>query len=247
MTRQEFFDRFLYVRKCASCRRILAYEDCHTAFCPSCRMRWHMAKAQTCGECFRTAPECVCMPKEMTKAGALTLRKLTFYDAQRVSDPSNRLIYFLKQHPNRRMADFLASEWETALTEELATLGLTDRPDAVLLTGIPRGRRARMKYGFDQSELLARALAERMGLAYRGVFRRRFGGKTQKKLSAPGRTANMRRLLSLRDEQSVRGKYIFLLDDVVTTGASMAAAVSLLSKAGALGVICLCIAKGERL
>lgn len=181
------------------------------------------------------------MPKELSKAGALTLRKLFFYEASRKDEPQNRIIYFLKQHPNRRMADFLAREWRSAIEEELHTLGA--EPQSVLVTGVPRGRRARATYGFDQSELFARALARETGLCCQTVFLRRFGGKMQKKLSAKERMANIRSLLSLKDTESVRGRYVFLVDDVVTTGASMAVAVSLLREAGALGVICLCIAR----
>ncbi len=243
MTAKEFLDRFFFVRKCGGCRRILAYEDCHAAFCPTCRMRWHIAKAQTCPVCFRAAPECTCMPKELSKAGALTLRKLFFYEPSRKDEPQNRIIYFLKQHPNRRMAEFLAREWRQAIAEELHTLGVEHAPQTVLFTGVPRGRRARATYGFDQSELFACELAKEMELPYRTVFRRRFGGKVQKELSAKERMANIRSLLSLKDAESVRGRYVFLVDDVVTTGASMAVAVSLLREAGALGVICLCIAR----
>ncbi|MBE6546895.1 MAG: ComF family protein [Ruminococcaceae bacterium] len=243
MTRREFLDRFFYVRTCGGCRQILSYEDCHSAFCSACRKKWKIAKVETCPDCFRVTPECACMPKELSRAGALTLRKLIFYDPSRTREPQNRLIYFLKRHPNRRMAAFVAEEWRRAVEEELLTLGIQNASEQVLLTGVPRGRRARATYGFDQSELLGKALSDAMGIPYRRILQRRFGGAEQKTLSGKERLANVRRLLSLRKGASAEGRYVLLVDDIVTTGASMAVAVSLLQRAGAAGVICLCIAQ----
>ena len=47
---------------------------------------------------------------------------------------------------------------------------------------------------------------------------------------------------SIENIENIENKYVILFDDIVTTGASMAACAKLLKKAGAKGVICVCMA-----
>ncbi len=243
MKLQEFLDRFVHVRKCVSCRHILEYELCHHAFCPKCFLRWNMAKTESCAVCHQSALECTCMPKGLSKAGALCLRKLIFYQAKRGGEPQNKIIYFLKRNPNKRAAGFIARELSHGILHELSVLGIEDREQGAIVVNVPRGRKAKNKYGFDQAELVCRALSETIGIPYAPAVKRRIGGKEQKTLDQKKRFANIQDLFRVAEKQSVEGKCVILFDDVVTTGASMAACVKLLNKMGATGVICACIAQ----
>lgn len=236
----EFLDRYYFVRKCGGCREILEYERSHEAFCPSCALAWSVAKTGSCPECSQSAIECTCMPRGLSSAGALCLRKLFFYSAKKDREAQNRIIYLLKKNPNRRISRFIARELESMMIHELEVLGA--RESAVIVS-VPRGRRARSVWGFDQSELICRELSDISGIPYVSAIKRRFGGKEQKKLSRAKRFRNIRSLFALSSDTSIDGRYVILFDDVVTTGASMAACVSLLMSAGARGVICLCIAQ----
>ncbi len=240
---REFFDRFLIVRKCAGCGEILSYEQCHEAFCASCQLRWRVAKTENCKTCFRPAVECTCSPKGLSESGALCLRKLIFYRAERSGEAENRLIYDLKHRPSKRRADFVAEELSSAVMEELSVLGVTDPEKDVVIVSVPRGTRARIDYGFDQSELIAGSLARRLDIPYVPAIARRRGGREQKKLGRERRFRNVSHLFFLKEAETVRGKCVLLFDDVVTTGASMAACVSLLRNADVQSVICLCIAQ----
>lgn len=183
------------------------------------------------------------MPKGLSSAGALCLRKLIFYRADRGDQPQNKLIYFLKRNPNRRMAHFLADELQPAIFDELAVLGNPQERGACVLVSVPRGRSARNTYGFDQAELVCRAMSDGWKIPYVPAIRRRLGGKEQKKLDRAKRFRNIRHLFRLAKQEAVRDKCVILFDDVVTTGASMAACVDLVKKAGARSVICVCIAQ----
>jgi ComF family protein len=243
MRAAEYAKRILLVRKCVGCREILDFADFDAAFCPDCRLAFQVAKTESCPECYRAATECSCMPTLLSKSGALTLRKLFFYSAKRDNEAQNKLVYYLKHRKSKRGADFAASELLSALREELDTLGIED-PSEILCVGVPRGRGAVLSYGFDQAQEVSKALAWRLGAEYFPLVRRRFGGKEQKKLNAAQRQKNIKSLMYIKesDRARVEGRYVILFDDVVTTGASMSAAVSLLRKAGAKGVICLCLA-----
>ena len=240
---REFCDRFLVVRKCAGCGEILSYPQCHDAFCSACQLRFRVAKTENCKTCFRPAFECTCMPKGLSASGALCLRKLIFYRADRSQEAENRLIYDLKHRPSKRKADFVAKELSAAVKEELAVLGGSVYARNTVIVSVPRGIRARIDYGFDQSELIAKSLSDDLGIPYAPAIGRRRGGREQKKLSRDRRFRNVSHLFHLRDADAVRDRCVLLFDDVVTTGASMAACVTLLRNAGARSVICFCIAQ----
>ena len=224
MTLREFLDYYVYVQKCGGCGEILPDERKQTAFCSACHLRWTVAKTENCANCFRPAVECTCMPKGLSSVGALCLRKLIFYHTERGEQPQNKLIYFLKRNPNRRMARFVAEELKGAILTELEVLGKKDLASECVLVSVPRGRLARNTYGFDQAELVCRELSACVGIPFARVIRRRMGGKEQKRLSRDRRFRNIRHLFRLVDAEAVRGKCVLLFDDVVTTGASMASA-----------------------
>ena len=106
MALREYIKRIVTVRKCVSCRVILRYDDFDESFCPTCKLAWQAAKVENCPECYKAATECTCMPKQLSSAGALTLRRLFFYSPKRENEPQNKLIYFLKHHKNSRAAHF---------------------------------------------------------------------------------------------------------------------------------------------
>lgn len=243
MRAKEYAKRILLVRKCASCREILDSENFDSAFCPDCRLAWQVAKTENCPDCFGAATECSCMPALLSKSGALTLRRLFFYSPDRQNEAQNKLVYYLKHKKSRRVANFAAAELSSAVKDELSTLEVEDYSEVACI-GVPRGRRAVLNYGFDQSAEIAESLAEAIGADYMPVIKRRFGGREQKKLSAAQRQKNIKSLMyiSEADASELKGRYVILIDDVVTTGASMSAAVSLLRKAGVRGVICACLA-----
>lgn len=241
MTMRELWERIFVIRKCAGCGEILSYEQRQQAFCDRCRLQWQVAKTENCSLCFQAVTECGCMPKGLSNSGALTLRKLVFYRAARRGQPQNQVIYWLKKHPTVRIHRFLAGELAAAVRQDCRTLGIADPEAHCVLTFVPRGRAAKNRYGLDQAELLSQALSEQTAVPFVRALRRRWGGKEQKRLDRDKRFRNTQALFAVASAQSVQGKHVFLVDDVVTTGASMAACVKLLQQAGAVSVSCLCI------
>lgn len=149
---------------------------------------------------------------------------------------------FLKRNKNPRTAGFLAAQMLSVLSadKELPTM----EPENTIITFVPRSRNAVLRYGFDQARLLAEALSERTGIACEETVRRRRNGREQKKLNAAQRKRNVKHLFEpiANIDEAVSGKNIILIDDIVTTGASMAACVSYLVRARAGKIICLSVA-----
>ena len=239
MKLKEYFNYFFKVRRCGGCGEILDCEHASYAFCSKCYLKWRIAKTETCPVCYQSAVECLCAPKGLGRTGAIGLIKLYFYSPAKSGQPQNRLLYRIKRYRNKRLSSFIAGELTPRILSELKVLGLDPDVD-VVLANIPRGQSARRMYGFDQSELICREISDKTGIQYLNLLKRSKGSSEQKRLTKDKRFRNVES--SFKCTGSVENKYVILFDDVVTTGASMAAGVNLLKKAGAKGVICVCMA-----
>lgn len=242
---KELLKRIFIVHKCVSCRKILDFKSFNNALCSDCREGYLGARMDICPECSLEAERCRCMTPLLKKDGALSLRKLFFYSKSKAREPQNRLIYYLKRHKSKRASFFVAGELLPLINEEMARHNINEMP---LLVGVPRSRGAFLEYGFDQSDLLCRSLAERCGIEYCPVLKRRYG-RAQKGLTAGERRKNIKNVIYLdkNSVEKIRGRYVILLDDVVTTGASMAACIDVLRECGVKGVLCVAIAKDEKI
>ena len=240
----EYTKRLFLVRKCASCRAILDYDNFNDALCPECRLAFDIAKTESCAKCFKAAFECTCQPNMLSQSGALCLRKLFIYHTDKSEEPQNKLLYFIKHNPSKRASGFVARELWRGINEELSLLGISDPSSECLISNVPRGRKAVCEYGFDQSEEVCERLSLQSGMPYVSLIKRKFRSKEQKKLNAHQRQRNVKKSLAVNEKNAhlAKGKYIILFDDIVTTGASMSACIPMLRKMGVKGVICCTLA-----
>lgn len=103
--------------------------------------------------------------------------------------------------------------------------------DLDTVTWAPTSRARRRHRGFDQAELLARAAAARLGRPCRPLLIRSGGGPQT------GRSREERRRgPGFAARQEAAGARVLLVDDVVTSGATLAAAAEALRAAGAVAV-----------
>ncbi len=117
-------------------------------------------------------------------------------------------------------------------------------PDLVLQ--VPLHPRRRGERGFDQAALLAVQVAREVGRPYRPTAARRLRhGPAQASLSRAERLQSASLAFSA-DPRQVAGAAVLLVDDVVTTGATLRACREALLAAGARRVDALCLARAER-
>ena len=86
------------------------------------------------------------------------------------------------------------------------------------------------KRGYNQAEVIANALAEKLGVRVRtDILLRRKSTKTQTKLGVEAKKANVNQAFTLAPHIPVpSARHVLLVDDVFTTGATMAACLSVL-------------------
>ena len=242
-----FLGELFFPPVCVSCKRLLEWrpmhED-HAVFCETCMKKWENEQLDTCGLCGERVTRCTCRTEQMEKARIDGFRKLIYYRHGTRDAVQNRLIFHIKQACTVQTTRFLAEQLASALQEMLRESGT--EPSNAILTYVPRSRRARREYGVDQAENLAKALSAVSQIEVRGVILRTRGqDKQQKNLSPMARMRNAKQVFAVEEGLSLAGKTVFLIDDIVTTGASMAACARLLRRAGARAVYGLAVASDD--
>lgn len=126
-----------------------------------------------------------------------------------------------------------------------AALKRSGRIVADALIPIPLFPGRQRKRGFNQSDLLCEGIAEQLAIpVLKNSIIRQGGTETQTHKGRVERWKNMEGKFIVRDAASVQNKHILLVDDVITTGATLEACGAELIKAGnvQLSVACLCFA-----
>ncbi len=101
--------------------------------------------------------------------------------------------------------------------------------------------------GFDQSKLLAQALAKALGTEAVCTLKKvRHNAKQSKTANAAMRRANVLGAYRAVDPEAIEGKRILLVDDVLTTGATLSECGKVLKLAGAGKLVCAVIAAVHR-
>ena len=240
-----FLRRLIFVPTCVICKeRLSPFPDkkmqVHgkVCLCNDCSKKWREATGELCTRCSMPAYKCTCVPKFL-KDKYESIPSLFFYDAE-TENAQNKVIYSLKRIRNKELTEFLAFELYPHIIDEINASGISR--DSLVFTWIPRKNSSISKYGFDQGRELAIALSRLFGKTAVPLFLR-LGGKEQKKLDIEQRKDNLENSVILnlnligfplsenRNDLRVilEDKNVVIIDDVITTGASMKRAVELLN------------------
>ncbi|MBX2807431.1 MAG: ComF family protein [Cellvibrionaceae bacterium] len=196
-------------RLCNDCFKVLA-RPTHSCQCCGLPMA---VDTPRCGECLRQTPayDNVCAP--------------FLYQA-----PLSQLIITLKNQGTGITAKVLGALLRQAVTQYYAQHSLR-LPDAIM--PIPLHWQRRWQRGFNQAEILSRALSRKLMLPHYNLLQRVTQGDEQKNLKRRQRLRNLQDSFTLQKPSQVAGKSIALVDDVMTTGATANTVAKCLKHAGA--------------
>ena len=117
--------------------------------------------------------------------------------------------------------------------------------DAVV--AIPTTLGHKLNRGYNQSAMMAEALAKRLERKFLARAVTRIGHpKRQSSLSEEERRENVKGTFAVREPSLVRGRTILLVDDIMSTGATLSECAKTLKAAGAWRVWCLTLARSVR-
>jgi ComF family protein len=152
--------------------------------------------------------------------------------------PVSRLVHQFKFSRHSQLARPLA---RLLLLAILLARRTRELPPVEVIVSVPLWSRRHWRRGFNQSDLLCRPLARWLNCCYEpaAILRTR-ATATQHQLNARLRKQNLKHAFQL--EFPVAGRHIAIVDDVVTTGTTVAELSRLLLRSGAASVQvwCLC-------
>lgn len=199
----DWLKELLFPPKCVLCRGLLKQEE--TDLCHSCRA---------------DAPE---FPVRKTKPQFLDSFAAVWYYEGSVRESLLRFKF--------RGARSYAGCYGRHLAMVLAK---TDPEGYDLLTWVPVSTLRKLGRGYDQVELIARVTARELGMEAVPALKKIRHNRPQSRIpDAAARRANVLGVYRVKDPESLSGKRVLLLDDILTTGATMSEAARMLKTAGA--------------
>ena len=214
---------------CAICRAVLPWAGSRAGICAGCWDGLRIHRGPRCPVCGNpeaiSGEECLACrtePPPWRAASSLGPYEGTLRD----------LVLLFKN----RGRDELAKPLAELLAGNLEDRGW-ERPDAVV--SVPMTSFRRLRRGYDQAGILGRAVARELGVRYVRALRRRGRG------AQVGRSRSERLRLSAGAfgvRRPVAGR-ILLVDDVITTGATVGCCARALTRAGADEIYVLAVAR----
>lgn len=227
-------EQLLLPAECLLCRRLLSFRVARRLVCDVCRHRWRTVVPPWCERCGQPGPHfgpcrvCADWPVSLARA-----RSAVWLDAG-----ARAAVHALKYGGWPRIAADLA---------EAMARGLPPPAPGAVLVPVPLASRRLRQRGFNQSARLAVALGERWARPVReDLLRRVRETATQTALTPTARVANVAGAFSARSAEcaarsgdapvdaALRTTHsaLVLVDDVFTTGATLAACAGALERAG---------------
>ena len=119
--------------------------------------------------------------------------------------------------------------------------------DFEVVTWAPLSSRRLRRRGYDQAGLLARSAAEALGMEARPLLKKIRHNRTQSGISsAEERRANVSGCYAVEDPASTAGRRILLIDDIITSGATVSECARMLMLSGAESVLAASLAIRRR-
>lgn len=175
------------------------------------------------------SPLCArCLVRGREPSGCRRHARHEVWAARIYDERAARLVHAFKYDARPAVAGVMAEQIAAALPPRLA-------PD--LVTQAPLHAARRRERGFDQAATLAAALAERLAAPFLpDLLRRVRATRPQVGLSERARRENLAGAFVVAHPGRLAGRSVLVVDDVLTTGATLDACLETLADAGAHGV-----------
>ncbi|MBR3779506.1 MAG: ComF family protein [Clostridia bacterium] len=213
----EAIRRVFFPHHCYLCNEVL-YP--HQRVCVDCMHKAPYIYPPICQRCGRSKDDCYCGKRQRAFERCIS----PFYH-QGVAQQG---IYTLKSAGYRVTAEGFAAEMAEVVRREYGGIPFD------FVTAVPLHKRERGERGFNQAEKLGQAMAKRLGLPYATVLTKITLTAPQKSLKAVERSGNLLGVFDVCGD--VSGKTVLLVDDVITTGATLDECAKMLKIFGAEAV-----------
>ena len=228
---------------CRICDRLLTSAS-RVPLCEECLLSFERVPKIVCEVCGRPLPGLAQEPEQSLLCPACQDRTYTFDRARSFAlyqDAVVRAILLLKFEQIEPLGAWFAER----LAEVVRDGGNTLAADVVV--PVPLHRERERERGYNQAALLSKPLAKRLRLPHKAVLLVRTRARPDKQvLSLEERWESVRGAFATRPGSQVDNLRVLLVDDVLTTGATLDACARALREGGAKSVIGLTVARAVR-
>ena len=220
----DILGELLYPPKCVLCRRLL-----------------QKGEVDLCRDCRVNAPVYPYGAKNLPPKGKVNLHFLDSFTA----------IWYYEESVRRslhRFKFYRAPHLANGYGRMLAAKLIQELPQGVdCITWVPVSTRRRLRRGYDQAELLARALARELKIPIARTLKKVRHNPPQSGIVSPeARRANVLGAYVPVGKLSIAGKRILLVDDIFTTGSTCEECARVLSAMGAKEIHCAAVASAHK-
>ncbi len=209
---------WIYPKRCSVCNKII---DRHSLICDNCSEHIECAE-KFCIKCGAVREACRCRYNVYRFIGCVAPFKIGKYSMQAV--------YNLKFKSNMESAEFLSENMMKSIKKYF------DFSEIDAVTAVPMGRLEQFKRGFNQSEVIAKHIARALGLEYIKLLYKCKENRVQHTLNRAQRFDNVKGVFSAKDTKGI--KTVLLVDDIITTGATLNECTKALMLSGVNNIYC---------
>lgn len=156
-------------------------------------------------------------------------------------EKTRKLIYNIKYYGHPEVGRHLAELY----ADELKECHFFD--DIDMLIPLPLHWKRQLKRRYNQSHFICQGIHEKTGIPIENhVVKRIRNNPSQTHLNAQQRLDNVENIFQLKDAEKIKGKHLLLVDDVTTTGATLASCAKELAKAPDVKISVLTLAVASR-
>jgi len=212
------------------------FKSLHRLFYPKacviCRLALIKQERQICAYCLRKLPKTRWLNPQENPVfnvfrGRVPIGHSGAFLVFRSGGITRKLLHEIKYRDNCDLALWMGEMYADELLQ-------TSRPQVDFIIPVPLHRRKQKQRGYNQSEAFAEGLGSKLSVPVCTEFlQRRAFTQTQTRKSRWERWRNVADVFVVSHPEELKNKIIMLVDDVVTTGATMEACVRVLLNAGA--------------
>ena len=226
---------FVYPPVCLICKEVIREENSQNprgSVCPVCWNGLEIEEKPYCSECK--------LDLDISQTHNCSTYLDRVYSLGVFDENFQALVHNFKYKNKISLGRILGQR----LAEELKKYNI---PDYAYIIPVPLHPARKRERGFNQSEIVAESLGAELNLKIeKNILSRIKNTRDQTKLSIEERRQNVAGAFQVQDKQKIlQGQKIILVDDVITTGATLNECARVLKQAGAKEILAVTIAKAS--
>lgn len=217
---RSLFSKILYAlfpRRCDLCGDVVELD---VSRCDRCKNAKRII-GEICKKCGNPEMCCDCSDKQK-KPEYKSVVAPYLYDGNLI-----KAIYNFKFSGCKELSDGMSLEMANTIKAYYSDI------DFDFITFVPLSKKSYRKRGYNQAQLLAQSLSQKLDIPCVPTLEKIFETKNQRSQSARQRRANLRGVFDLMENADVDSKTILLVDDVKTTGSTLGECSAVLNAYGA--------------